>query len=77
MQLHYRDHYDYKQNDLDEIKQKCAKLGINTIVTTEKDAVKLSSVNYQPLDIVVMHVEPEITKGEEVLTRRLASLYRD
>jgi len=78
LQLHYPDHYSYKQKDLYSIRQKCKEVGVDTIVTTEKDAVKLKSYSLKLTDIkiLILHIEPEITKGEEVFNRRLVSVYR-
>jgi tetraacyldisaccharide 4'-kinase len=37
----YPDHYQYKKNDITEIKKKAKKIGAS-IITTEKDFIKLS-----------------------------------
>ena len=37
----YPDHYNYKKNDIIEIKKRAKKIGAN-IITTEKDFIKLS-----------------------------------
>ena len=76
LQLHYPDHHNYTQKDIDNIMEKCKEQRIDTIVTTEKDAVKLKAYSLQ-LTAVVLHIEPEVIKGEEVLTGRLTSLYRN
>ncbi len=79
--FHYPDHYDYKENDLTSIIDECKRSDIDTIVTTEKDAVKLieaqpRSIWYRGLaSILVLHVEVKVTDGEQVLRERLRSLY--
>jgi len=72
--FYYPDHYNYRKKDLNYITKKCEKETIDTIVTTEKDAVKLSTIHHPP-SVLVLHIEPEVTKGEETLNRRIFSLY--
>ncbi|MBL7068434.1 MAG: tetraacyldisaccharide 4'-kinase [Candidatus Omnitrophica bacterium] len=79
--FHYPDHYDYKKSDLEDIIKECKKSGINTIVTTEKDAVKLYAKRYMlnakhEMQILVLHIETKVTNGADALYKRLRSLYR-
>jgi len=41
---HYRDHYAYKQKDLNELAKTGKKLGCDLLVTTEKDMIKLKAL---------------------------------
>lgn len=79
MRFHYPDHYRYRSKDIDYIVNECKKSNIETIVTTEKDAYKLKTYNskFKDLNVLVLHVELKVTKGEEILNRRFSSLYRD
>ena len=74
----YPDHYDYKEADLDHVLKQSTGLKVNTIVTTEKDAVKLSAITdgKSGVRILVLQIEARITDGEEVLHKRLHCLYR-
>lgn len=75
--FHYPDHYNYKQRDLEFITNQCKKLNIDTIVTTEKDAVKLNQIQEtRPrMRILVLRIELKVTDGERILKERLRSLY--
>jgi len=77
LELPYPDHYDYKISDVEEIADKCSSLGISTIVTTQKDMVKLRSYSLQlsaySLQLMALEVEPEI-KDEDRFLARLYSL---
>jgi len=75
--IHYSDHYDYKKSDLEYIVEKCKALNIDTIVTTEKDAVKIKNVRMTvyDVDILALRIALKVTDGEEVLKERLSSLY--
>jgi len=74
----YPDHYKYKEADIDRVLNESRTLKVNTIVTTEKDAVKLNAItnDKSAVRILVLQIEAKITDGEEVLHRRLHSLYR-
>jgi len=79
--FHYPDHYSYKKSDLEDIINKCKKFNIKTIVTTEKDAVKLYSMRYalnaeHEIEILVLRVETKVTDGADALYERLRALYR-
>jgi tetraacyldisaccharide 4'-kinase len=67
----FPDHYRYSQKDIDRIIHSSKDKGIETIVTTEKDAVRLPR-----LPIFVLKIELKIIKNEEGLHSRLLRLYR-
>ncbi|MBL7157115.1 MAG: tetraacyldisaccharide 4'-kinase [Candidatus Omnitrophica bacterium] len=73
----FPDHYPYKREDLDNIFKACRKKGINTVITTEKDAVKLKkfSPSKSGCQILALGVELEIIEGKEVLDDVLSRLY--
>ena len=77
LQFYYPDHYHYKQKDIEDINKRCKTNNVDTIITTEKDAIKLPLADsvQGSITILVLHVEPEVIKGEEILNRRLDSLY--
>ncbi|MCQ9206992.1 MAG: tetraacyldisaccharide 4'-kinase [Omnitrophica bacterium] len=76
-ELVFPDHYSYGVEDLERIFSKCRAENIDTVITTEKDAVKLRG--FLPgedfLRILVLSVEIEITDGEEKLDDALRRLY--
>ena len=56
----FRDHYSYQQSDIDKLISKAAKLGAEGLITTEKDLVKLGSLNHDlPVYAVKMEVKPD------------------
>lgn len=71
----YEDHHNYSSADIKDISGQSATGDL--IVTTEKDAVKLSTIRYALSAIrwLALHVDMVITKGEEELVVRLNSLY--
>ena len=75
--FYYPDHYDYKERDLKSISNKCSKLNIGTIVTTEKDACKLDKIQHtlHGIQILVLHIDLKVTDGERILCERIHSLY--
>ncbi|OGW75265.1 MAG: tetraacyldisaccharide 4'-kinase [Omnitrophica bacterium RBG_13_46_9] len=86
----FPDHYPYRTSDLNRIFEDCAEKNINTIVTTEKDAVKLKKFMpktgspgaekepEKPCDILALNIVIEVVQKEEALNaeiRRLHMLY--
>ena len=43
--INFRDHYNYSQEDLDQIDLSCQGYGVDFLITTEKDWVKIESFN--------------------------------
>ncbi len=83
----FPDHYPYRMCDLDHIFKKCKRENIDTIITTEKDAVKLKNLfptpgvgNFPPRgwetgQILALRIELEIIQGEEKLDDNLHRLH--
>jgi tetraacyldisaccharide 4'-kinase len=73
----FPDHHRYSEADLAAIVRGVRGQGIETVITTEKDAVKLQPLAaWAPgLAICVLRVSLEITDHEEQFYRRLRSLY--
>ncbi len=73
--LRFIDHHDYAQADLDGI-IKCARdRNLDTIITTEKDAVKISRLKFTYPGIFSLNIKLVITKNEAEFDRRLLKLY--
>lgn len=69
----FRDHHLYSEKDLKKIDDYCNRDKINTIITTEKDAVKLKaySLRLTAYSLLVLHIELKITDNEQRLYDRL------
>ena len=64
----FPDHYPYKTKDLSKIFRACKNKNIDTIITTEKDAVKLEKLDTSgDFRILALAIELEINEGEEKL----------
>ncbi|MFH0790281.1 MAG: tetraacyldisaccharide 4'-kinase [Candidatus Omnitrophota bacterium] len=72
----FTDHYVYLDKDIEDIIRQSKDKGIDMIITTEKDAVKLSRIPYpvSRIPILVLRIELEITDNEERLHERLLKL---
>jgi tetraacyldisaccharide 4'-kinase len=73
----FHDHHRYSENDMRSIAAEARKYNIRTIITTEKDSVKLQHLakGTAPPDIYVLKIALEITDHEEQFNSRLHSLY--
>jgi len=73
----YKDHHHYIKKDLDRIVSESLKNNINTIITTEKDAARLSSAQCVVYNaaFIVLRIELAIIKDEQEFNNRLLSLY--
>lgn len=77
LSFRYLDHYDYKEEDFKRIIRDSRDKGIDTIVTTEKDAARIRDKLFPKIDIrfLVLRVALVITKGQEKFRDRLLKLY--
>ncbi|MFA4991669.1 MAG: tetraacyldisaccharide 4'-kinase [Candidatus Omnitrophota bacterium] len=73
----FRDHHWYSQDELRGVMEYCRKNGLNTIVTTEKDAVKLAELKSEDKDIEILalQVKLEIIENEQGFYDRLFGVY--
>lgn len=62
-ELAYPDHYQYKDSDLDVIARKTADVMAGTIITTEKDAIRLKAL--RPEGIWSLRIEQQVVEAEE------------
>lgn len=72
----FRDHYNYSPEDLDNIIKESRDNNIDTIITTEKDAVRFNDLRLPIADIriLVMPIELKITVNEQEFYDRLRHL---
>ena len=77
LSFRFPDHYNYTQKDLAKISTASREKNIDTIVTTEKDAVRLYNLQLKTynLQLLILRIELVITKDEEKFQHRLLSLY--
>lgn len=73
----FRDHHHYKEKDLKRINNFCTENNINTVITTEKDAVRLIAANCQLLtaNSLILSIKLKITKNEKRFSDRLFGIY--
>ena len=64
----FPDHHFYTQQDIDRLEQQARSFGIDCLLTTAKDAVKLSGLRF---GLPVYVVEVEVVVGDEAEFRRL------
>ncbi len=79
LSLRFRDHHNYTPEDLDNIIRKSKERGIDTLVTTEKDAVRLSPYLLPAtcclLNFLFLRIELKIIKDGQEFYNRLLRLY--
>ena len=78
IELSYKfpDHYEYRREDLDRIEAGARQNGVNTIITTEKDSIRFSRLEYRfsGIDYYVLRIELKIIQHEE-FAAKILSLY--
>jgi len=63
--LHFPDHYPYTLGDVDMITERARNVGADSIVTTEKDAVRFELIDQRDVPFWALLVRIEIVSGEE------------
>lgn len=73
----FLDHHEFIKEDFKEIISQCLKEGISTIVTTQKDAVKLKDycLALNNFEVFVLRIQIKITENEGIFFNRLFGLY--
>jgi len=77
LSFRFRDHHNYSKEDLDKIIKSSKDKNIDTIITTEKDAVRLGSLQLRAysLQLLYLRIELKIIKDEQEFYNRLLGLY--
>ncbi|MDP8266127.1 MAG: tetraacyldisaccharide 4'-kinase [Candidatus Aceula meridiana] len=73
----FRDHHVYDSGDVQKINRYCQERHITTIVTTQKDAVKLNQYFHgfdRDLMVLMLKIKIDITKGKEEIEKRIFCL---
>jgi len=88
--FYYADHHLYGKNDTAHVVKKCAELGVKTVITTEKDVMRLknsasltladlfaesSHAGQSGMELLALQVDFVISKNEEAIVRGLRSLF--
>ena len=75
----FRDHYSYQPEDIKRMVDYCREQGLEVLVTTHKDAVKLRVFKdlFAGLQLVYMPIQLEITKGSDEFVQKVINLCRD
>ncbi len=75
----FKDHHWFSGNDVAKIVKKCVVLKTKTVVTTEKDAVKLRQFGKEFADheitVAVLPVRTEISKGRDEFLKRIMEIF--
>jgi tetraacyldisaccharide 4'-kinase len=75
--IEFPDHHRYRPEDVRRINGCCLAEGINILVTTEKDSVKLTSflgLFDDTITILCLRIEIKITRGEDEFLQRITHL---
>jgi tetraacyldisaccharide 4'-kinase len=67
LSLRYPDHFVYGRSDVRRMEEILARRGLGTLVTTEKDWVKLRELLPLPAELRLARVEIDITGDDPVL----------
>lgn len=73
----FEDHHSFSNEDLDKIAGRCKDKNIDTIITTEKDAVRLGGLEVRNYDlkVFVLRISLSILDHEQKFCDRLLKLY--
>jgi tetraacyldisaccharide 4'-kinase len=71
----FNDHHNYTQADLDNIVRSAQAKNLDTIITTQKDAIKIVQLKISGCRIMALNIKLKITKNEAEFNRRLLKLY--
>jgi len=74
----YMDHHVYKSDDIVRMKEFCHAQGVQTLVTTHKDAVKLHVFKemFEDIRLVYIPIQLEVTKGSDEFFQKIISVCR-
>lgn len=71
----FEDHHPYSSDDIKRIIEQCALKQVPTVITTEKDAVRLEGLIPPTCSILVLRVRMTLVKNEQHFLDRLLKLY--
>ena len=76
LDLEYPDHYRYKTKDLLRALRLCRENKIDTIVTTEKDLMRIPyDVFEEKIEVLILRIELKLTNNEAKLFSRISGIF--
>ena len=66
--IQYKDHHNYKYQDVQYIKRKAEMLGTKLIVTTEKDFIKLKDYDFSDYELKTPQIDMRIENDKNLLS---------
>ena len=74
--FYYPDHYQYGDRDIAYVFERCSNNGVDLLITTEKDAVRLKRLKNIPqeIEIFALRIDFRIGRNEEAIVDRLHSI---
>ena len=77
LEFNFPDHHDYTKKDLVAVQDRCKRENIDTIITTQKDAVRLKPhLDSLSLKVFVCEVELEILKQKSEFFKLISDVCR-
>lgn len=73
--IKFADHHDYTHYDIYKIAEEAKEKNLETIITTEKDAVKIRELGVKGVSIWVLNIKLKLITNETEFVRRLLKLY--
>ena len=73
----FRDHHWYSPSDIRKLVKRAEKTGAVALVTTEKDAVRISGITDLRLPVYVLRIDMALLKGEDVYEEAIRSAVFD
>ena len=70
----FSDHFAYHQKDILSLIEEAKSLKADFIITTEKDSVRIPLINHLEIQLYVLKIDLKITKGEEILLRKIEGI---
>ena len=76
--FNFTDHHNYSEQDIKQVTDFAVAQNINILMTTHKDAVKITSSKnlFKELTVLKLNIDLKITQGEPELVDRILSLQR-
>ncbi len=80
-EFRFADHHRYTSDEIARIRCMAQKRGVRTLLTTQKDAVRLepfrnSFVTGEAVDVLALVIELKIVRGKEILEDMVKSLFK-
>jgi tetraacyldisaccharide 4'-kinase len=68
----FSDHFAYQNKNILELGREAESLGVDLIITTEKDSVRIPLINELKIPIYVLKIDLKVTSGEETLLKEVS-----